>query len=83
MKNLLVVPCNGRLVVIMHDNTSAITITKDLKCHSKTKHIEWKYYYVRDMLKRHDVWIERVSSKDNIAYPFTKFLVINIFCNHV
>lgn len=47
-RNLLMVPFIERLVIIS-DNT--IAITKDMKCHSKAKHIEGKYYYVSDMLK--------------------------------
>lgn len=57
----------------MCDNTSTIATTKDLKCHSKANHIEEKYYYVRDKLKRQEVWIQRVSTKDNVADPFTKY----------
>lgn len=62
-RNLLMVPFIERLV-IMSDNT--IAITKDMKCHSKAKHIEGKYYYVSDMLKKQEVWIERVSTKQNL-----------------
>lgn len=62
-RNLLMVPFIERLVIIS-DNT--IAITKDMKCHSKAKHIEGKYYYIRDMLKRQEVWIERVSTKQNL-----------------
>ena len=83
MKNLLVVPCIERPIVIMCDSTSAIAITKDLKCHFKAKHIEGKYHYVRDKFKRHKVWIERVSTKDNLADPFTKYLPVNEFSYHV
>lgn len=57
------VPFIERLVIIS-DNT--IAITKDMKCHSKAKHIEGKYYYVSDMLKKQEVWIERVSTKQNL-----------------
>lgn len=40
MKNLLVVSYIEKHVVIMLDNTSAIAIPKDLKCHFKAKHIK-------------------------------------------
>lgn len=35
------------------------------------------------MLEKHKVSIERVSTKDNLANPFTKYLAINVFCNYV
>lgn len=63
----------------MCDNTSAIAITKDPKCRLKAKYIEGKYHCIRDMLKKQEVLIKRVSSKYDLANPFTKCLIGNIF----
>ena len=50
LRSLHVVPCVEWPVMILCDNTSAIAIAKDPKCHSKEKHIEGKYHYIQDML---------------------------------
>ena len=50
LRNLHVVPYVEWPIMILYDNTSTIAIVKDPKCHSKAKHIEGKYHYIRDML---------------------------------
>jgi hypothetical protein len=40
-------------VVLVHsDSHATIAYTKDLKYHSKTKHIDTKYNFVRDMVTK-------------------------------
>ena len=63
--------------MILCDNTSAIAIAKDPKCHSKEKHIEGNYHYIRDMLKKQEVAMDRVPSKNNLADPFTKAIGVH------
>lgn len=55
--------------MVMCDNASVIVITKEPKCHSKAKHIEGKYQYIRNMRKKHEIFINRVSSKYNLVDP--------------
>ena len=76
-------PCVERPVIILCNNTSAFAIVKDPKCHSKTKHIEGKYHYIQDILKKQEVIVEKVPSKDNLADPFTKALGVFVFHNQV
>ena len=70
-------------VMIICDNTSAITIVKDPKYHSKAKHTKSKYHYIRDMLKKQEVIMKKVPSKDSLVNPFMKALGILVFNNHV
>lgn len=70
-------------VQLLCDNNSAISISRDPKCHSKAKHIEGRFHYIRDMIAKHQVKVDRVSSADNLADPFTKALSLNVFKNHV
>ena len=37
-------------MIIMSDSPSSIAYTKDPKFYSKTKHIDIKYHYVKDMV---------------------------------
>jgi len=83
LTELLIVECVQRPIPILCDNNSAIAITKDPKCHSCAKHIEGHYHYIRDMIKKKKVVVQRVSSKQNLADPFTKGLSSGLFETHV
>jgi hypothetical protein len=39
----------------MYDNTSTITISKNPILHAHTKHIEIRYYFIRDHVERGDI----------------------------
>ena len=59
-------------VPIKRDNISAINISKNLMQHSRTKHIEIKHHFLRDHAQKDDIILEFVSTKDQLAYIFTK-----------
>ena len=59
-------------ISIMCDNTSAISISKNLVMHSKTKHIPIKYHFLREQVLEQNVKLEYVSSKEQVADIFTK-----------
>uniref|UniRef100_A0A7N2LRD3 Retrovirus-related Pol polyprotein from transposon TNT 1-94 n=1 Tax=Quercus lobata TaxID=97700 RepID=A0A7N2LRD3_QUELO len=80
---LLIVECVQRPIPILCDNNSAIAITKDSKCHSRAKHIDGRYHYIQDMIKKKKVVVQKVSSKQNLADPFTKGLSSRLFETHV
>ena len=43
--------CEGAIIV-HYDNQATITFTKDQKYYSKTKHIDIKYNYIRDIIAK-------------------------------
>ncbi|WJX82941.1 hypothetical protein P8452_65643 [Trifolium repens] len=49
------------------DNLSAINISKNLVQHSKTKHIDIRHHFIRDLVKRKMVTLEHVATKEQIA----------------
>jgi len=51
-------------IPIFCDNTSAISISKNLVMHSKTKHIPIKYHFLRDQVMSKIVKLEYVGTKD-------------------
>ena len=57
------------------DNNGAIALPKESRSHHKSKHIEQRFYLIRDYLKKGYVEIKRVDSTDNVADPLTKPLV--------
>ena len=58
--------------VLWCDNASAIALSANPVFHSRTKHIEVDYHYVREKVLRHDLCVRFVSGKDNLANIFTK-----------
>ncbi|GKC11588.1 retrovirus-related pol polyprotein from transposon TNT 1-94 [Tanacetum coccineum] len=59
-------------IPIMCDNKGAIDLSKNLVQHSRTRHIEIRHHFLRDNVQKGNISMEKVSSKDNIAYILTK-----------
>ena len=58
--------------VVYCDNSSAIDISKSPVQHSKTKHIEIRYHFIRDLVERKIVCLEYIPTKRQNADIFTK-----------
>ena len=65
--------------VIYCDNTSAISLSKNLVQHSKEKHIPIKYHYLRDRSKKKTIKFEYIPTQEQIGDIFTKPLNRDIF----
>jgi hypothetical protein len=59
---------------IYSDNQGAIQLVKTPKYHKRTKHIETKYYVIREKYKRQQIDVIYVSTKHQIADILTKAL---------
>ena len=68
-------------VPIKCDNTSAISISKNLVQHSRTKHIEIRHHFLRDHAQKGDITLDFVRTEDQLADIFTKPLNENQFVN--
>jgi hypothetical protein len=53
---------------------SAIFLEKNPSYHSNTKHIDIQYHFMRDMLERNKVLLEKLDTLENIADSLTKFV---------
>jgi hypothetical protein len=51
---------------------SAIFLEKNPTFHSKTKHIDVQYHFVRDMVEEKKVLLEKVDTLNNVADSLTK-----------
>ena len=60
------------IMVAYCDNSNAIDISKNPVQHSKTKHIEIRYHFIRDLVKRKIVCLEYIPTKRQNADIFTK-----------
>ena len=73
MKNLLSdYGISQDTMVVYCDNSSVIDILKNPVQHSKTKHIEIGYHFIRDLVKRKIVALEYIPIEHQNADIFTK-----------
>jgi hypothetical protein len=54
------------------DNQSCIKMTENLVFHDKSKHIEIRYHYIRDMVQRGAIKFQYVSTNEQVADVLTK-----------
>jgi hypothetical protein len=55
-----------------YESQSEIFLAKKLSYHSKTKHIDVQYHFVRDMVEENNVLLEKVDTLKNVAGSLTK-----------
>jgi hypothetical protein len=58
--------------VIQVDNKSAIELAKNPVNHERSKHIDVRFYFIRDHVKEGSVELVHVASQDQVADIFTK-----------
>ncbi|KAJ9542229.1 hypothetical protein OSB04_028735 [Centaurea solstitialis] len=66
-------------IPIYCDNTSAIAIANNPVLHSKTKHIEVRYHFIRDHVMNGDIELYFVPTEYQLADLFTKPLDVTRF----
>ena len=64
---------------IFSDNQGAIQLVKNPKFHKRTKHIETKYYLIREKYERKEIDVFYVHTKHQIANLLTKALTRESF----
>jgi phosphoribosyl-AMP cyclohydrolase len=71
--------CSGiglvqQVVRIDCDSQSAIFLAKNPTYHSKTKHIDIQYHFVRDMVEEKKVLLMKVDTLKNVVDSLTKYV---------
>ena len=56
-----------KLIGLYCDSQSAIFLTKDQMFHERTKYIDVRYHFVREVIARGDVVVEKVSHYKNLS----------------
>jgi hypothetical protein len=59
-------------IVLFCDNQSVMYLTKDQMFHERTKRIDVKYYYVREVITEGRLKVSKISTHDNPADMMTK-----------
>jgi hypothetical protein len=65
--------------IIYVDNQSAIKISENDSAHDRTKHIDIRHYYIRDLVDSGEVKLVWVPTADQLADIFTKSLSTSIY----
>jgi len=75
----LQIPIN--IPVILEDNTGAIKLSHNAEFHKRTKHIDIKYHYIRELVENNKIRILYINTKEQLADPLTKLItgpILNI-----
>ena len=65
--------------VIHCDNQSCLKLTENPVFHDRSKHIEMKYHFIRDMVQRHTIKLQYIRTDEQIADILTKPLSLGKF----
>ena len=63
-----------KFMVINEDNQGCISLSKNPEYHQRTKHIDTRYHYIREVIKTGEVKLEYTKTQDQVADVFTKAL---------
>jgi hypothetical protein len=59
-------------IPLLCDSTSAISVAKNPVLHSRTKHIEVRYHFLRDNVEKGTIVLSDVPTQDQLADIFAK-----------
>ena len=65
------------------DNEPAVTYTHNNKSSGAAKHIDIKYYVVKEKIQDRVINLEHISTEKMLADPLTKVLPPKVFTEHV
>jgi hypothetical protein len=65
------------------DNEPTVQYSYNNKKSDASKHINIKYYVVKEKLQDHTISLEHISTKQILVDPFIKSLSPNVFKEHV
>lgn len=78
-----VVDSISRPLKLFCDNSAAVAFSKNTRSISRSKHIDVKFYFVKEKVAESLIDIEHMSTKSMLADPLTKGLPIIAFQEHV
>ena len=79
---LQVVDFISRPIVIYCDNNAAVFYFRNNKISIGSKHMEIKYFTIKDLVKKGDIVIEHIRTESILADPLTKGLKPIAFKEH-
>ncbi|KAB2608352.1 hypothetical protein D8674_011520 [Pyrus ussuriensis x Pyrus communis] len=68
---------------VLHcDNLSALALSSNPVFHSKIKHLDTDYHFVREKVQRGDLLVQYIPTEEQVADVFTKGLHSPVFVKH-
>ena len=61
------------------DDKASISMTKNPNFHSRTKHIDVRFHFIRDLVAKEDIVLKHYNSHKKLAHIFTKLLAADKF----
>ena len=74
--------CADKCVKVLVDSKSAILLCKTLKAPNKTKHINMRINYIRELINARIISLHFIMSEKNVADMLTKALLCERFDRH-
>jgi hypothetical protein len=68
---------------LYYDNNPAVQYAHNNRSSGAAKHIDIKYYIVKDKVRDHIINLEHISIEKMLTDPLTKGLPSNVFREHV
>ena len=59
-------------LVVHSDSQSAIHLAKNQVFHARTKHIDVRYHFVREILEEEEILLQKIRTEDNRADMLTE-----------
>ena len=78
-----VVDSISRPLKLFCDNSTVVAFSKNTRSISRSKHIDVKFYFVKEKVVESLIDVEHMSTKGMLADPLTKGLPIVVFHEHV
>ncbi|GJZ51434.1 retrovirus-related pol polyprotein from transposon TNT 1-94 [Tanacetum coccineum] len=76
LKGLLIeLGVNLRLVVVNCDNQSVIHLSRNAMFHERTKHVNVRHHFIREIVESKEIEVAKIGTKDNAADAFTKVVL--------
>ncbi|WVZ52438.1 hypothetical protein U9M48_003493 [Paspalum notatum var. saurae] len=69
----------GLRIPLLVDSTSAISVAKNPVLHSRTKHIDMRFHFLRDHYEKVDIDLIHVATQNQLADIFTKPLEFSAY----
>jgi hypothetical protein len=60
--------------VLFEDNQACILLSRNPQLHSRTKHIQIRYHFIREKVSSKEITLQYISTKDQLADMFKKSL---------
>ena len=70
---------NLKVEELFCDNQGAVLLSKDRMFHDRTKHIDIRHHYIREVVARGDLKVVKINTNDNATDMQTKSLLVAEF----